>query len=187
MAGVQNEMLERAEGGIALARVGSFARAAHVQNQAGEGKIFGDIDDALQFVHGFDAAHAFDFADGEGAAAFAIDAEVAAGGRVEGSKLQVIIGEGLGDGLNFLPWWRNRSGCGWRRFRRLGSRRRRSGASSSGVNLLGNEQISGEDSCIVSEFILALQMPEEKAVVRCQRYSSGMTRAAMDRPWRQQV
>ena len=85
-----------------LRGVGGFAGAAHVQNHAREAEIVGGVENAFQLIHGFDAACAFDFTDGEGSAAFAIDAEVATGRGVEGSKLQALIGESLGDGADFL-------------------------------------------------------------------------------------
>ena len=83
MMGVQNEMFEGAECGVALARVGLFARAAHVQDHSRVGQIFGDIDGALELVHGLDAAHAFDLADGKWERAFARGAEIAAVGGME--------------------------------------------------------------------------------------------------------
>src|SRR5580700_4254557 len=103
MMSVQNKMFERAEGGVSLARVRRFARAPHVENQAGIGEVFGDVNHALQFVHGFDAADAFDFGDRERRAAFASRAEVAARGCMERSQRQTMLREGAGDGLDFLP------------------------------------------------------------------------------------
>ncbi len=68
MLGMEDEMLEGAERGVALAGVVGLARAAHVKNHSMEREILGDIDGALQFVHGLDAADALDFADGKGLA-----------------------------------------------------------------------------------------------------------------------
>jgi len=44
---VQDEMLEGAESGIALARIGGFSCAAHVKDEARVGQVVGDVDDAL--------------------------------------------------------------------------------------------------------------------------------------------
>src|SRR6266851_9631355 len=64
--GMEDKMLERAERGVTLAGVVGLARAAHVKNHAGKRESLRDIDGALQLVHGLDAAHALDFADGKG-------------------------------------------------------------------------------------------------------------------------
>src|SRR6202021_2276830 len=76
--------------------------ASHVQNHPGKGKVFGDVNGALQLVHGFDAPHTFDLRDGERSAAFAIGAEVAACGRVEGSELQAIVGQNMRQAADVL-------------------------------------------------------------------------------------
>src|SRR6202030_873210 len=70
VARMKNQMLERTERCIALARIGRLPRSAHVENQPRKGQVFGDIDYALQLVHGLNAAHAFHFGDGEWRAAF---------------------------------------------------------------------------------------------------------------------
>jgi len=125
VACVEGEMFEGAESGVAFARVGGFARAAHVQDHAGEGQIVGGVEDTLEFIHGFDAADAFDLADGEGRGAFAIEAEVAARGACSETSCS---GDRPGPGrwCELPAWWRSRSGCGRRRFRRPESLRRRS-------------------------------------------------------------
>src|SRR5438045_9229388 len=95
-------MFERTEGRVTFAGVGGFAGAAHVKDHARKGQIFGDVDGAFQFIHSFDAAHALDFANGQGLAAFAGGAEVAAGGGVNGSERQTQIREHLTDLAGFL-------------------------------------------------------------------------------------
>ncbi len=94
-------MFEGAEGSVALAGVVGFARAAHVKNHSRKREILGDIDGALQFVHGFDAADALDFADGKGLAALAGGAEVAAGGGVDRGEGQAEIGQDHSHRLGF--------------------------------------------------------------------------------------
>ena len=101
MMSVQDEMFESAEGGVALAGVGLFARAAHVQDHARVRQVFGDVDGALELVHGLDAAHALDFADGKRERAFAGGAEIAAVGGVEGFEREPMRVQGLGHGLDF--------------------------------------------------------------------------------------
>src|SRR5260370_37617970 len=78
MMRVQNQMLQRAKGSVALSRIRRFAGAAHVQDEARIRQVVGDVDDALQFVHGFDAADAFDLANATRSPAFAHCAQVAA-------------------------------------------------------------------------------------------------------------
>ena len=101
MMRVQDEMLERTEGGVALARVGRFARAAHVQNHARIGQVFGDIDDALQLVHGLDAAHAFDFANGKREPPSRVALRSRLLGAWSDSSAESVSVQGLGHGLNF--------------------------------------------------------------------------------------
>lgn len=145
MFGVKDEVLKGAESGVAFARVGGFAGAAHVEDQARERQVFSDVDDALEFVHGLDAADALDFGDGEGAAAFAIDVEVAAGGGVEGSELEVIVGQGLRYGAHFGFGGVVEMAAGGEDFDSL-----KAGAVELGEEfpgeLLRDEQIGGEDS-----------------------------------------
>src|SRR5690242_9894982 len=43
VAGVKNEVLERTEGGIALAQVRSLTRSAHMEDHTGKGQNFGDV------------------------------------------------------------------------------------------------------------------------------------------------
>src|SRR2546425_9873221 len=59
MMRVQNQVLESTESSVALSRIGSFARAAHVKDEAGGGQGGRDGDDAPQFVHGVDPTDAF--------------------------------------------------------------------------------------------------------------------------------
>ena len=65
------------------------------------GQVFGDVDDALQFVHCFDAADAFDFTNGEGRPAFAGGAKVAARRRMERCESEPVLREGAGHRLHF--------------------------------------------------------------------------------------
>jgi len=101
VVGVENQMFEGTEGGVALSRVGAVARTAHVQNHAGIWQIFGDIDGAFQLVHGFDAAHTFHFADGERGATFARGALIAVGRSVKRYERELIGFERGGHGLDF--------------------------------------------------------------------------------------
>ena len=110
MMSVQDEMFEQsAEGGVALAGVGLFARAAHVQDHTRVRQVFGDVDGALELVHGLDAAHALHFADGKRERAFAGGAEIAAVGGMEGIEREPMRVQGLGHGLDFGA---NRGGAG---------------------------------------------------------------------------
>src|SRR5216684_585825 len=94
-------MLERTESGVALARIGGFARTAHVKDEARVGQVVGDVDDALQFVHGLDAPDALDLADGKRGTAFAHGAHVAACRPMQREKLQAMLLERGSHGLNF--------------------------------------------------------------------------------------
>ena len=101
MMRMQNQMLQGAERGIAFARIGHFARTAHVQDEPRVGQIIGDVDGTLQFVHGFDAANALDFADGKRHPALPHDAEVPAGRSVQRDELQAVRFERAGHRANF--------------------------------------------------------------------------------------
>src|SRR5580693_271719 len=98
---MENQMLERTESGVALAWIGGLSRTAHVQDEARVRQIVGDVDNALQFVHGFDSADAFDLADGERSAALAHGAHVAAGRSVQGNELQAVRFERASYGTDF--------------------------------------------------------------------------------------
>src|SRR5271154_2512044 len=93
MTRVQNQMLERAEGRVTLARVGGFTRAAHVKNHSRKRDLFRDIEGAFEFVHGLDAADAFDFADRKWLAALAGGAQVATGRRMKRGQREAIVSE----------------------------------------------------------------------------------------------
>jgi hypothetical protein len=83
MLGVQDQMLQGAESGVALAHVRGLARPAHMKDHARKGQVVGHVERALQFVHGFDAPHTLHFTDRERLAALAGGAKVATGRRVE--------------------------------------------------------------------------------------------------------
>src|ERR1700676_3241011 len=101
VARVQDQVFEGAKSRVAFFRVGGLAGAAHVHDHALEGQVVGNVDGALEFVHGIDAADAFDFADGKRNAAFAGGAEIAAAGRVNREQLQAIGSESAGHGADF--------------------------------------------------------------------------------------
>src|SRR5207302_2429599 len=79
---VQDQMLERTESRVALARIGAFTRAAHVQDEPRIGQIIRDVNHALQFIHGLDAPDALHFANGKRRTALAHGAQIPAGGCV---------------------------------------------------------------------------------------------------------
>src|SRR6202008_5096287 len=87
VASVQRQVLEGTEGRIALAWVSGFPRASHMQNHPGKGKDLGHVNDTFQLIHGLDATYAFHLGDGQGPAAFTVDGEIAASGRMHGIKL----------------------------------------------------------------------------------------------------
>jgi hypothetical protein len=99
---VQDQVLQRAERRIALARIGGFPRTTHVQDEPRVGQVIGDVDHTLQLVHGFDAAHSFDFADRKRRAALAHRADVPAGRRVERDQLQAVRFQRTGHRAHFL-------------------------------------------------------------------------------------
>src|SRR3974377_439894 len=94
-------MLERTERGITLSGVGGFTRAAHMQNHPGKREDLSHVDDAFQLVHGLNAAHPFHLCYRERAATFAVHAEIAASRRMQGIKLETVVGERLCDGSHF--------------------------------------------------------------------------------------
>src|SRR2546421_1809239 len=81
---------------VALARIGGFTRAAHVQDEPRIGQIICDVNHALQFIHGLDAPDALHFANGKRRSALAHGAQIPAGRCVERSQLQAMRLKGAG-------------------------------------------------------------------------------------------
>ncbi len=108
------------------------------------GRVFGDVDDAFQFVHSFDAANPFNLGNGERTATFAIDAYIATGRCVQGIQEQVIVRQSVGDGAYFFFCGVVEMTARGKNFDRPKTRTMNLGEQFA-IQLFGNEDVSRED------------------------------------------